>query len=229
MQRSAAGWLSMRATFRFLLGKRSMRHVLIGAALASVTMNGLGQFWGRFFVSVHHATLTETGRAIGILAIVTMITGFSLGGFGVERAGRRDPRWYVWGPRIALLLSSPLLLLGETRDTVSGTVSILLIALTLLFVYFTPTLAIAQNMVSANMRASSAFFVAAVLGIQRLGCHPLPLRSAPLSRRPRYALFRAARFGLVVTVGCYLAFLQEVGSRKCSAPWAAHEYSLAPA
>ncbi len=163
---------AMRATFRFLLGKRSMRHVLIGAALASVTMNGLGQFWGRFFVSVHHATLTETGRAIGILAIVTMVAGFSLGGFGVERAGRHDRRWYVWGPGIALLLSSPLLLLGETRGSISGTVVILLIGLTLLFVYFTPTLAIAQNMVSANMRASSAFVVAAVLGIVGLGLGP---------------------------------------------------------
>jgi len=41
-----------------------------------------------------------------------------------------------------------------------------------LFVYFTPTLAIAQNMVGANMRASSAFTVSLVLGLVGVGIGP---------------------------------------------------------
>ena len=42
----------------------------------------------------------------------------------------------------------------------------------MLFIYFTPTLAIAQNMVSANMRASSAFVVSVVLGLVGIGLGP---------------------------------------------------------
>ena len=159
-------------TFRFLFGKRSMRHVLAGAALASMTMNGLGQFWGRFFVAVHHTNLAETGRVIGAMGAVAMIAGLSLGGFGVDLAGRHDRRWYVWVPGIALLLSTPLLLLGITRGTMAGSVPILIVGLTLLFAHFTPTLAIAQNMVAANMRASSAFAVAAVISIVGAGIGP---------------------------------------------------------
>jgi hypothetical protein len=41
-----------------------------------------------------------------------------------------------------------------------------------LFVYFTPTLAMAQNMVGANMRASSAFTVSLVLGLVGVGIGP---------------------------------------------------------
>jgi hypothetical protein len=41
-----------------------------------------------------------------------------------------------------------------------------------LFVYYTPTLAIAQNMVAANMRASSAFVAAIVLGLVGTGLGP---------------------------------------------------------
>jgi predicted MFS family arabinose efflux permease len=163
---------SIATTFRFLIGKRSMCHVLIGAALASMTMNGLGQFWGRFFVAVHHADLAETGRVIGAMGAVAMVAGLSLGGFGVDLAGRLDRRWYVWGPGAALLLSTPLLLLGVTRGTIAASVPILVIGLTLMFAYFTPTLAIAQNIVSANMRASSAFAVAAVVSIVGAGLGP---------------------------------------------------------
>lgn len=160
------------ATFRFLVAKRSMCHVLAGAALASMTLNGLGQFWGRFFVAVHHTNLAETGRVIGTMGAVGMVAGLSLGGFGVDVAGRRDRRWYVWGPGITLLLSTPLLLLGITRGTMAESVPILIVGLTLLFAHFTPTLAIAQNMVAANMRASSGFAVAAVISIVGAGIGP---------------------------------------------------------
>jgi hypothetical protein len=47
-----------------------------------------------------------------------------------------------------------------------------LVAHVALFVYYTPTLAIAQNMVAANMRASSAFVAAIVLGLVGTGLGP---------------------------------------------------------
>jgi hypothetical protein len=41
-----------------------------------------------------------------------------------------------------------------------------------LFVYYTPTLAIAQNMVGASMRASSGFLISVVLGLVGIGLGP---------------------------------------------------------
>ena len=163
---------AMKTALAFLLRKRSMRHVLIGAGLAAMTTQALGQFWGRFLVSVYHTSFAEAGRLIGFIVTVSMLSGFTLGGFGLDWVGRRDRRWYVWGPAIGLLVSTPLMLWGVTRPGIAAGMPFVLAAHVALFVYYTPTLAIAQNMVAANMRASSAFVAAIVLGLVGTGLGP---------------------------------------------------------
>jgi hypothetical protein len=101
-----------------------------------------------------------------------MSSGLLLGGFGVDWAGRFDRRWYVWGPAITLFLAAPAFILAFNQPTIPRTVLALMAAHLVLFVFFTPTLAIAQNMVAANMRASSAFAVATVLGLVGIGLGP---------------------------------------------------------
>lgn len=100
---------------KFILAKRSMIHVLFGARLASIALNGIGQLWGRYYTSVFHLSLADSGRLIGTIAVVAMASGLALGGFGVSALSCRDRRWYVWGPASGLALSTPLLLIGITR------------------------------------------------------------------------------------------------------------------
>lgn len=168
----AAAIPSIGAVLRFLLGKPSMRHVLFGAGLAAIGLNGMGQFWGRFLVAVFHIGTAQAGLSLGLLAVVSMASGFVLGGFGVDWAGRHDQRWYVWGPAIALAGASPLFLLGIAQPDLTQALIVLLPAHVLLFVFYTPSLAIAQNMVGASMRASSAFVMSIVLGLVGTGFGP---------------------------------------------------------
>jgi hypothetical protein len=102
----------------------------------------------------------------------SMASGLALGGFGVDWGAKFDRRWYVWGPSIGLILAAPLFLIGVNQSTVFTTVAVLLFGHVALFVYYTPTLALAQNMVGANMRASSAFVVSLVLGLVGIGLGP---------------------------------------------------------
>jgi MFS family permease len=146
---------SIGVTMRFLFAKKSMRHVLLGAAFAAIGMNGMGQFLVRYLVAVFHIGSAQAGGLLGGISVVGMASGLALGGFGVDRASRRDRRWYVWGPAIGL-----------------GLAMFLVPAHIVLFVYYTPTLAIAQNMVDASMRASSAFAAAIVLGLVGIGLGP---------------------------------------------------------
>ena len=102
-----------------------------------------------------------------------MASGLLLGGFGVDWAGRFDRRWSVWGPALGLLLATPLFIFGFTRDSLQMTVIVLICAHVSMFVFYSPTLAIAQNMVGANMRASSAFVMSGlVLGLAGIGLGP---------------------------------------------------------
>lgn len=163
---------SIGEVLRFLFAKRSMRHVLIGSALAAAAMNALGQFFARFIVGVFHLGYADAGRLLGIIAAIGMTSGFLVGGFGVEWAARRDRRWYAWGPALALVIATPVMVLGLIQSNVLATALILIAGHLFLFVYYTPTLALAQNMVSANMRASSAFVISLMLGLVGIGLGP---------------------------------------------------------
>jgi len=157
---------------RFLLSKRSMCHVLAGCAVAAISMNAIGQFLAPFLVRTYHLGFAEAGRLLSLIAGGAMASGLALGGFGVDWAGRFDKRWYVWGPAIGLSVAAPAFLLGFAQTSVASAAAILMVAHVALFLYFTPTLAMAQNMVGANMRASSAFAVSLVLGLVGVGIGP---------------------------------------------------------
>ena len=163
---------SMAEVLKFLWSKKSVRQILMGAGLAAIGMNALGQFFARFFVANFHLGFAEAGRILGLMAGAAMASGLALGGFGTERAARSDRRWYVWGPAIGLVLAAPLFFTGLAQPTVTAAVLVLLLGHVALFVYWTPTLALAQNMVGANMRASSSFVVSLVIGLVGIGLGP---------------------------------------------------------
>jgi len=150
-----------------------MRQTLIAAALAAMAMNGIGQFLNPFLARNYHLGPAEVGRLMGMIAGVSMASGLLIGGFGVDWAGRFDRRWYVWGPALGLLLATPLFILGFTRESLAAAVVVLIFGHVSMFVYYSPTLAMAQNMVGANMRASSAFVVSGlVMGLVGIGLGP---------------------------------------------------------
>jgi MFS family permease len=163
---------SAREAMRFLFAKRSMRHVLLGAAFSAIALNGMGQFFARYFVAVFHIGPGQAGKMLGMLVIVAMTSGFVIGGFGVDWAVKRDRRWYAWLPGVSLLIAMPLFEIGLLQPSLTGAMSVLLPAHVALFIFYTPTLTIAQNMVDASMRASSSFTVAIVFGLVGIGLGP---------------------------------------------------------
>jgi len=192
------------AAMRFLFSKPAMRHVLLGASFAAITLNGLGQFWPRYLIAVFHIGPAEAGRYLGLFAVVSMASGLALGGFGVGWAAKRDRRWYAWGPAIALAISMPLYEMGYLQPTLLRTLSLLIPAQIALFVFFTPTLTIAQNMVDATMRASSAFTAAIVISLVGTGIGPILLGAiSDLAARHSFApgQFRSACPGGVALPG----------------------------
>jgi MFS family permease len=210
---------SMWQVVRFLLAKRSMVHVLLGAALAATAMNGIGQFWGRYYTSVFHLSLSDSGRLIGSIAVVAMASGLALGGFGVSALSGRDRRWYVWGPALALALTTPLLLLGITRGSIGSAIWLILAGHITLFVYFTPTLALAQNMVNASMRASASFVVYVVFGLIGVGLGPTLIGS--LSDALAHRAFGSGSFDLSCPGGVAPQGADAAMSTACGAASAA--------
>jgi predicted MFS family arabinose efflux permease len=164
---------SALAVGRFLFAKPAMRQTMLAGALAGISMNAIGQFLNPFLARNFLLGPAEVGRLLGLIAGVSMASGLLLGGFGVDWASRFDKRWSVWIPALGLLLAAPLFIFGFTRGSLPTTVMILICAHVSMFLYYSPTLAIAQNMVGANMRASAAFVVSGlVLGLVGIGIGP---------------------------------------------------------
>jgi len=163
---------SMGQVLKFLLSKPSVRHLLAGCALAAITMNGIGQFFGQFIVRNYHVGFAEAGRILSLVAGGSMPAGMLLGGFGVDWAARRDKRWFAWGPSLTLALAAPAFMIGFNQPTVLSAATALVLGHVMLFVYWTPTLALAQNMVDASMRASSVFVFNFILGLVGIGLGP---------------------------------------------------------
>jgi predicted MFS family arabinose efflux permease len=163
---------SMGQVLKFLLSKPSVPHLLAGCALGAISMNGIGQFFGQFLARNFHLGLAETGRVLSLVAGTAMPCGMLLGGFGIDWAARRDKRWFAWGPALTLVLASPALILGFSQPTLLSAALVLVAGHILLFVYWTPTLALAQNLVAADMRASSVFVFNFIIGLVGIGFGP---------------------------------------------------------
>ncbi|MGH8150074.1 MAG: MFS transporter, partial [Steroidobacteraceae bacterium] len=200
--------------FRFLFAKRSMWHVLIGFALGATSMNAIGQFLSAFLVRNFHMGIAAAGQLLGMIAGAAMASGLLIGGFGVDWAGKRDKRWYVWGPAVGLALAAPLFLFAFDQSLVASCVVLLIAAHVCMFVYYAPTLALAQNMVGANMRASSAFVVSLVLGLVGIGLGPTIV--GVLSDRFAIRAFGRAGFEALCPGGAAPAGSAHVLATACS-------------
>jgi predicted MFS family arabinose efflux permease len=225
---------SMGQVLKFLLSKPSVRHLLAGCALAAISMNGIGQFFGQFIIRNYHVGPSEAGRILSLVAGGSMPCGMLLGGFGVDWAARRDKRWFAWGPSLTLLLAAPAFMIGFNQPTVWSAATALVLGHVMLFVYWTPTLALAQNMVGASMRASSVFVFNFILGLVGIGFGPtlVGLLSDRFARRA----FSGVDYGAACPRGTHLqacADASATGLRNAlilmslSFVWASVHYYLA--
>jgi predicted MFS family arabinose efflux permease len=187
------------AALSFLMSKRSMWHILAACGLAAISMNAIGQFFSPFMQRNFHMGPAESGRYVALTAGAAMASGLLIGGFGMDWAGRFDKRWYVWGPALGLTLATPLFLLGFSQTTVWSTVGVLVLAHVCMFLYYSPTLALAQNMVGANMRASSAVLISFMLSLVGIGLGPTLVGF--LSDRYAGSAFQLGQFGAMCPGG----------------------------
>ena len=86
---------------------------------------------------------------IGFVVGTGITLGMALGGFGVDWAAKFDRRWFVWGPAIGLLIATPLFFFGAGQASILMAVLVLGLGHVALFVYYTPTLALAREMLHA--------------------------------------------------------------------------------
>lgn len=163
---------SLRSVVRYLLAKPAYVHLLAGSTISSFTLTAIANFVLPFYLRGFGMPLALLGALFGLVSFTSNGLGMLAGGFGFDWLSRRDVRWSLWGPALALILCIPAYFGAFVSRDVSVSLAFIWIGNFVLITYFAPTSGTMQNLVGPHMRATSAAISALVGGLLGAGLGP---------------------------------------------------------
>ena len=157
--------------FRYLWARRSFRFMSLGAALHAFVGYGVGYWIPAMFNRSHGLGTGEMGTALFWLGFAS-IAGTLLGGYIGDKLGAKDPRWYVWLPGLATLISIPFSAFGYLYGEPYVALWVMSVHYFLSAYYLGPTFSMTQGMVGLRMRALAASISLFIINIIGLGLGP---------------------------------------------------------
>lgn len=163
---------SLKDTAKYLLTKKSFRHMSIAAGLHAFIGYGAASFAPIFWNQNHGLGIGAMGTWLAVAGLFGAVGTF-LGGVTTDRLVGRDVRWYLWVPMASTILTLPFsLIIYSWNNTLAVLILQFVPALTF-SMYLAPNLALAHGLVGLRMRAMSSAVLFFVLNIIGLGLGPL--------------------------------------------------------
>jgi len=160
----------LRDVLRFMLGQRSLFHLLVAFSLVNI-MDSVNGFWAiSFFVRSHGLSISEAGTALGAVWVVAGLAGVLLGGYLLDYLGKRDIRWHSWMLCWVALLSIPPWLLAFLGPSVPLALTGSFLSTLVFSMWYAPLQTLLTGLVGSQMRAvayamlSTFFYLAYSLG-----------------------------------------------------------------
>ncbi len=142
-------------TLRFIATQRSATHLLVGGAVATFWSWGLMWWTPAFLQRSHHMTLGQAGGALGNMHLIAGTAGTLLAGalMAVPRAA--DPRYVTRLLAVVAVLTTVPSILAYWVVPDKAALTWLWIFVPGVYFYIGPILGLLQNVVPANMRATT--------------------------------------------------------------------------
>ena len=169
-RRPAAEAPGLMQVLRYLFAKPTFRHLLAGFVVASFTMNAIANFVLPFYLRGFDVPLATLGVLFGVVSFFSNALGMVLGGFGFDALGRRDARWAMWGPALALLIC--IHFGAFSAASIYTSLGFIFFGNLVLASFMAPTMATMQNLAEPRMRATTTAVTALVIGIFGAGLGP---------------------------------------------------------
>jgi predicted MFS family arabinose efflux permease len=168
----AAGRSTLLATLRFLATQRSAIHLLVGGAVATFWSWGLMWWTPAFLQRSHHLTVGEAGELLGPIHLIAGTLGTLLAGWLVGRRAAADPRYVArllaW---VTALTTVPSIFLYWVPSLRTATL-LLWIFVPAVYFYIGPILGLLQNVIPANMRATTCALLLFLANVANLMLAP---------------------------------------------------------
>lgn len=163
---------SLGKVVRYLAAKPTYLHLLAGSTLSSLSLTAIANFVLPFYLRGFGMPLAVVGALFGLVSFTSNGLGMLVGGFGVDWLARKDSRWALWAPALALLLCIPAYAGAFLSERLATSLACVWLGNFVLITYFAPTAATMQNLVGPRMRATSTAISALVGGLIGAGLGP---------------------------------------------------------
>ena len=143
------------ATLRYIASQRSAVHLILGGAVATFWSWGLIWWTPAFLHRSHHLSVGEAGRLLGPMHLIAGTASTLLAGWLMARRAAADPRYVTrllsW---VTALTTVPSLVLYSVVSERAAVV-LLWVFVPAVYFYIGPILGLLQNVVPAQMRATT--------------------------------------------------------------------------
>lgn len=165
----------LTAVLRALVRKPSFIYMTAASGLLGFGLFGMNLFLVPLLVRLHGLSIGEAGSVFAGAVGIASAIGIGIGGVSVDTLGRRDLRWYLWLPAIALVLSTPVYVAGLLQSDRTAMISLIFIGSIAFYSFLPTTTSITMSLVEPRMRASTTAIHNLGASLFGMGLGPLTL------------------------------------------------------
>lgn len=191
----------------------SLKYLLIGCALASLSGYALGYWAPSFLIRVHSISISMAGAIIGIVGVTTGLVGSIVGAAICDKLAKKNRRWMLYVPALSLALSLPLmwafLAWPESQTFNLGTYALPTAILLFTIASFlgswwaAPSYVAVQEVVPPKNRTLACAILLFVMNVVGFGLGPLIAGALTDAFTANYG-DNAIRYALIITMSPYI-------------------------
>ncbi len=166
---------SVPEVFKKLFSSHSFIYLVFATSLNVFCIYSLSNWSPSFLSRLHAMTSGEIGLVLGLLFGIGGAIGTFLGGYLTDRFGKKDRRWYLRIPAMAVVLSGFFAMAGLFIEHKGLSIIGLGWCATLQGMYLGPSIAVAHSLVPASMRSITSAILFFFLNLIGLGLGPMTI------------------------------------------------------
>jgi MFS family permease len=151
--------LPLLPSLKLLWNKPTFRQMAFALGVYSMGANAMIVFTPAFLMRTYALSSAGAGASLGLVYGIAGVAGVLAGGFSGDILGRKDPRWRVWIPGIALGVVFPFTLAAWFAPTSTWSVILLAAPKFSNLIYMGPVFVALQLIAPVNMRALASAFL----------------------------------------------------------------------
>ena len=164
---------NLKKVIATLLSKKTFVFLALAAGFHVFVGYGTSSWMASYLIRTFGLELQEVGIYLSLSAGVGGGLGTYLGGVLADRFSKKDLRWFLWWPALAIILSLPFGLTTYLSSNLTIVIAAYFITNIFFAFYIAPMLAVAHNIVAINMRAMASAVLFLVMNLIGLGLGPL--------------------------------------------------------